>query len=284
MKRLSLLTALAVVASSCHTMGVEPSYPHKNFTFHVKGDFTTNYEDMTKADATRLENGNTAGLTDLWVLDYDYEGTLLQQVHQVSTQADFGTVSMPLQYGHHDIKFIASKGSGAVLTDDLISWSKVHDTYALDYAVDVQASTNGNRAPELKRVISGLKIVIADKIPDNAKTIRLTLGSRSQSLTLPELSALPYSESSVDLDCTSNRGVKNAAVAIYSLAGDEEWESTASIEVLTESGTSLSKVDIPSVTLKRNRLTILTGEVFNRSSAFQVGVLDDWENPEEGEF
>lgn len=250
----------------------------KRFTFHVKGDFTRSFEEMTRA-AVRLENDNSAGVTDLWVLDYDASGKLVQQVHQTSTQEGitFGSVAMSLTYGHHDVKFIASKGTEPALTTTALSWSRVKDTFVLDYPVDVVASSNGNRAPELARAISGLKIVISDAIPQDAKTVVLTLGKRSQSLTLPGLSALPYSESSAEVDCSANRGVKNAAVAIYTLAGDEEWTSTASISVKREDGSVITSFDLPEVTLKKNRMTTLTGEVFNRTSGFSVAVDTSWE-------
>lgn len=248
----------------------------KAFTFHVKGAFETCYDEMGTRAGVRLEENNTAGVTDLWVMDY-VDGVLVQQVHQSPNDASFGTVKMSLTYGHHDIKFVASKGEGVSLSSSAISWAKVKDTFTLDYPVDVVASSNGNRAPELKRAISGLRVVIADAIPTDAKTITLTLGSRSQSLTLPALSALPYSESSVELDCTSNRGVSGASASIYTLAGDEEWQSTASISVKREDGTVITAFDLPEVTLKKNRMTALTGEVFNRTSGFSVAVDTSWE-------
>lgn len=255
----------------------ENSQVTKQFTFHVKGDFTTNYDDMTRA-AVRIEENNTAGITDIWVLDY-VNGALVQQVHQGSTQTGitFGSVPMNLTYGHHDIKLIASKGTDPVLTATALTWGRIKDTFVLDYPVDVVASSNGNRAPELKRAVSGLKVVMTDAVPQDAKWIVLTLGSRSQSLTLPALSALPYSESSVELDCSSNRGVKNASATIYTLAGDEEWTSTASISVKREDGSVITSFDLPEVVLRKNRITTLTGEVFNRTSGFHVAIDSEWE-------
>lgn len=284
-KLLLLLPTLLLCLASCEKVetdlpqigdGVtENGEARKRFTFHVKGDFTTNYDEMTRA-AVRLENDNTAGVTDIWVLDY-VNDALVQTVHQSSTDEGFGSVPMSLTYGHHDIKFIASKGEGASLTTSALSWQKVKDTFVLDYPVDVVASSNGNRAPELKRAISGLKIVISDEVPADAKTLSLTLGSRSQTLTLPDLSALPYTESSVDLDVTSLVGKSGKAVACYTLAGDEEWTSTASISVKRADGSVITAYDLPDVKLKRNRMTVLTGEVFNRTSGFSVVIDSEWE-------
>lgn len=200
----------AVCLSSCFHVAdsaLTEEAPTKQFTFHVNGDFATSYEDFTKA-ASRLEASNAARLADLWVLDYDSNGTLLQMVHQDSTQTGFGSVPMSLTYGQHTIVFVASKGEDPTITATVgstsgsLSWAKVKDTFTLSYPIDVTAASNGNRAPELQRAISGLKIVISDVVPTDAKYMTVTLGSRSQSLTLPALSALPYTESGVELDIT----------------------------------------------------------------------------------
>ena len=289
MKKLMIMAAVGMLTAcqkvdlpSAEEIGggnFETSQVTKQFTFHVKGDFSTAYDEMTRA-AVRIEENNTAGITDIWVLDY-VNGALVQQVHQGSTQTGitFGSVPMALTYGHHDIKLIASKGTGPVLTSTALTWGRVKDTFTLDYPVDVVASSNGNRAPELKRAVSGLKVVMTDAVPQDAKWIVLTLGSRSQSLTLPALSALPYSESPVELDCSGNRGVKNASATIYTLAGDEEWTSTASISVKREDGSVITSFDLPEVVLRKNRITTLTGEVFNRTSGFSVAIDDVWDEP-----
>lgn len=290
MKKILLMATMLATLTACEHYELidEPTndkgeiVASKAFTFHLKGDFTTSFDEMTRA-AVRLENDNTAGITDIWVLDYQ-DGKLVQQVHQTSSDADFGHPQMNLTYGHHDVKFIAAKGTEASLTASAISWGRVKDTFVLDYPVDVAASTNGNRAPELKRVISGLKVVMTDAIPTNAKTITLTLGKRSQSLTLPGLSALPYSESSADIDCSSNIGVKGASVAIYTLAGDEEWTSTASIVAKDAQGKVITSVELPDVVLRKNRMTTLTGEVFNRTSGFSVAIDSEWDEDLTGEF
>ena len=292
MKRNVIMAAVAaLLLTGCQQMSVNDmvekpeGVPSKVFTFAVKGDFTTCFEEMTRA-AVRLENDNTAGITDIWVLDYspsptspEGEGVLVQSVHQHVGDADFGAPKMALAYGHHDIKLIAAKGDTPTLTASALSWTKVKDTFVLDYPVDVVASSNGNRAPELKRAISGLSVVVTDAIPIGAKTLVLTLGSRSQSLTLPGLSALPYSESSVELDISSYVGKSGKTFGIYTLAGDEEWTSTASIAVKKADGSIITSLELPDVSLKKNRMTTLTGEVFNRSNGFSVAIDDAWDTP-----
>ncbi|MBQ0121179.1 MAG: hypothetical protein KBT13_08700 [Bacteroidales bacterium] len=71
MKRLFYLIALAVAVSACsqneNVNENENENLTKMFTFNVKGAFETQYDDMTRA--VSLSENNTAGVTDLWVLD-----------------------------------------------------------------------------------------------------------------------------------------------------------------------------------------------------------------------
>lgn len=262
----------------------------KAFVFHVKGDFQTCYEEMTRA-AVRLENDNTAGVTDLWVLDYgpsptstEGEGVLLQVVHQSSTDEGFGTVAMELTYGHHDVKFIASKGTSPALTANSLSWQKAHDTFVLDYPVDVVASSNGNRAPELKRAVSCIKLLMTDAVPQNAKEIQVT-AKRSLSLALPSLAAAALSETTVTMQFTDNwKGTKNNAAMTYTLCPEDEFTTDVHVKVVATDGSTISEFTINDVEIRKNRITTLKGEVFNRTNGFQVSVDNVWDEPLEVEF
>lgn len=275
----------------------------KAFTFHVKGDFVTDYAEMdgsgsmvvgvnhTPTDewgrsnsraTTRLENGNTSALTDLWVLDY-VDGVLVQSVHQASTEDGFGSVPMSLTYGHHDVKFVASKGDVPVLGASALSWSKVKDTFVLDYPVDVAASTNGNRAPELKRAVSGVTLVMTDVVPSNAKSIKVEY-MRSQSLALPSLVASAASLSGVENDFPASWVGQTGSFSVYTLCPTDEMTTDVHVVVTAKDGTTISDFTVADVQLKKNRITTLKGECFGRGSGFSVSIDDSWDEPFEVTF
>ena len=248
--------------------------PTKSFTFHVKGDFTKSFEDMTRA-GVRLEENNTAGVTDLWVLDY-VDGTLVQQLHQSSTDANFGHPSMSLTYGHHDIKFIASKGDSPVLTTSSLSWQKVKDTFTLDYPVDVVASSNGNRAPELKRAIGGVKVVATDAVKNGTQKVAVTM-KRSLSLALPALAPSEATASANEFSITSSQWDKTGlALTTYTLC-DEELTTDVVVTVTGTDNAVISQFTVSGVSVKKNRITTLTGDVFGRGNGFSVAIDDSWD-------
>ena len=184
---------------------------------------------------------------------------------------------MNLTYGHHDVKFIASKGSEPSLTATALSWGRVKDTFVLDYPVDVVASSNGNRAPELKRAVSGIKLVMSDAVPTNAKEIQIT-ADRSLSLALPTLAAAALGETTVTMAFPSAWvGTKNNDASTYTLCPSDEFTTDVSVKVIATDNSVISDFTIEDVELKKNRITTLTGEVFGRGSGFQVSIDDTWE-------
>lgn len=255
----------------------------KIFTFHVRGEFTTGYEDMGTRASVLLDGQNTAGITDLWVLDYQ-DGILMQQVHQVSTDAGFGAPKMALTYGHHDIKLVAAKGSEPLLTASALTWGRVKDTFVLDYPVDVVASSNGNRAPELKRAVGGVKLVMTDAVPANAQEIELTM-LRSQTLMLPSLAASAVAASSVINEFpTSWVGSTNVTMTVYTLCPSDEMVTDIAVVILDNAGNSISEFTIDGVEIRKNRITTLSGEVFSRGNGFSVSIDDSWDAPLDVEF
>ena len=244
----------------------------KAFTFHLKGDFTTSFEEMTRA-AVLLENDNTAGITDIWVLDYQ-DGKLLQQVHQVASDADFGHPNMKLTYGEHNIKFVASKGVNPTLTASALTWAKVLDTFVLDYPVDVVASSNGNRAPELKRAIGGVKIVATDVVKNGTQKVSVTM-KRSLSLALPALAPNEATASANEFSITSSQWDKTG-LSLTTLC-DEELTTEVVVTVTGDDNALISQFTVSDVSVKKNRITTLTGDVFGRGNGFSVAIDDSWD-------
>ena len=100
--------------------------PTKKFTFTLKGDFSDNWNPVTRG----YLQADGKDLTDVWVLDY-VDGVLQQQLHQDdNTSDDFGRPSLALSYGNHHVYFVASRGITPTLStaEKKITWEKPNDT------------------------------------------------------------------------------------------------------------------------------------------------------------
>ena len=141
----------------------------KNFTFTVKGDFGG--ATFTRGYLT----SDGKDMTDLWVFDY-VDGVCVQSVHQTAEDEAWGKPTMALAYGSHHVYFVASRGEGATLDADghTITWTGPRDTFWKDYEVEVVSTSNGNRAVTLDRVVTRLRLTIADKVPAGCTSVVVT--------------------------------------------------------------------------------------------------------------
>ena len=167
MKKVLFLVAAGIVLAACEK-SADNAAECKEVTFAMSG-WETEVEPLSRAS---LEADGQA-LTDVWVLDY-VGGELVQQLHQVSTDADFAEPKMTLAYGEHNIYFVASRGIEPVLstTDHSLTFGKVRDTFWKAYNCTVTGSSVSNIAVTLDRVVTRMRVNITDVVDANAATIR----------------------------------------------------------------------------------------------------------------
>lgn len=264
--------ALLLSCSSVHpSPDAEPS--KAAYTFRISGEFSTSYDPMTRA---ALAQG-TEAVSDLWVLDY-VNGTCVHSEHQVSTQEGFGTVQMSLSYGHHDLCFVASRGTVPVLSDRALAWQKVLDTFTCGCAIDVTPSSGGGREVELKRAVSGVAVQNTDAVPSNAKRMEVTLSDRYEVLALPSLTGsggAAYTNTFSLAQAVA--GTRNIQFNTYTLCpSDDVFTTDVTVRVIANDNSVMSEFTIEGVELLRNRRTILKGDCFMRSGSFSVGIDDAW--------
>lgn len=292
--------AMAVTLTACSGVGEtaieEVKAETRLITFHVKGGFDVSCTEFGDDDngATRagvkLEEDNTAGITDLWVLDYQNEGTeetpqwtLKQKVHQSATDEGFGHPTMEMSYGKHSLKLIASKGDEPVLnaevgTDDghQLTWAKVKDTFVLDYPIEVTKTSNGDRTPELQRAVAAVRVVIADAIPQGAESIEVTM-DRSMAIAIPALTPTQAVSNTVTLQVPASwAGQTDKSVTTYTLCNDDGWTSNVRIVVKGAGGAVLADVTAQDVPVKRNHQTVMTGRVFGNGEGFATSINTEW--------
>ncbi|MEE1289204.1 MAG: hypothetical protein UHK44_11510, partial [Bacteroidaceae bacterium] len=152
--------------------GVES--PSKKFTFTLKGDFSTDWDPVTRG----YMQADGKDMTDVWVFDYMGD-ELQQQIHLTNTEENWATPSINLAMGTHNIYFVASRGTTPTVntTNKTITWAKPSDTFWKDYEVTVVSTSNGNRAVTLDRVATRFRATVTDAIPTNCSSITITLAS-----------------------------------------------------------------------------------------------------------
>lgn len=287
------IVAIAVVLASCTKDDNDPEQaPHPHLTVHVNADTIQTHVTVIFSclgfelqPLTRSLEADGKALTDLWVLDY-IDTTLAQQIHQVSTDTDFGTPTLNLAVGNHHIYFIASRGSGATLSTEnhTITFTRVLDTFYKDYEIDVTATSNGSRSVTLDRIVTKLTTVIADAISEGAATFNIT--PEAWHYGIDYTTGLPISATAsqtITINIPSSEiGFMNEHLSIFGFSTEDEWATNVTLNCKKADGTILGSAVLANVPLKRNRITEYTGPLFSSNGQTTVDLTTDWEDTNTG--
>lgn len=230
---------------------------------------------------TRSLTADGKTMTDLWVLDYMGD-ELTQTIHQTSDDADFGAPSIELDYGIHTLYFIASRGQDATIDTDAhtITFGNVRDTFWKSLALTVTSSSDANRTVTLSRVVTKLTMVFSDMIPTGAATFNFTpaLWQYSMDYTtgLP-VSATPSQTISINIP-SSNIGKSGIVASVYGFSGTDEWTTDISINCKTSEGAIIGQAEISDAPFKRNRQTVYTGPLFDKTRSMTLTLNDSWDD------
>ena len=298
MKRLSL-TALAVAAllTACEKPVISDSdatdeYGNpveqvdantKRFTFTLKGDFSDEWKPVTRG----YLSADGKDLTDVWVLDYDADGHLLQQLHQNdNTAEDFGKPVMNLAYGVHQVYFIASRGVSPVLDTDAhtITFSNVRDTFWKCYDVSVVATSNGNRAVTLDRVVTKLRLTFTDEVPATANSISIV--PHTWYYGLDYLTGQPASAqtdaATVITIPDASKGQTGIQASLFGFSTAAEWNTDVVISSRTATDAVLGSATIASAPFKANRVSDYSGPLFSAGGSMSLSLNGEWQDSYQG--
>lgn len=288
-KHLFFVAAIAMAMTACESESTEYENDYegqekgqKVITFNCEGDF---------GNATFTRGTLTAddkNMTDLWVLDY-VGGQLVQQVHQASTDEDFGTPTLNLDYGSHHVYFVASRGEGATLSTEghNIAWTKPLDTFYKDFQITVSAGTSSAHNVTLERVVTRLRVTVADEIPAGIASITvtpttwyygvdyLTGGPAAAQASAPRTIAIP--ESKVGTTGSTN-------VSIYGFSSATEWTTDVSVVARNQSNEVIGTANITGSPFKANRSTNYTGNLFVNAGGFALTLSGEWDTEYAGNW
>lgn len=250
----------------------------KKFTFTLKGDFSDEWKSVTRG----YLQADGKDLTDVWVLDY-MDGNLVQQIHQSdNTDEDFGKPQMQLAYGSHHVYFVASRGVSPVLDTDAhtITFSNVRDTFWKRYDVSVVATSNGNRAVTIDRVVTKLRLTFTDEVPTAANSISIV--PHTWYYGIDYLTGQPASvrtdAATVITIPDASKGQTGIQASLFGFSGADEWNTDVVISSRTSTDAVLGSATIASAPFKVNRVSDYSGPLFSAGGSMSLSLNGDWEN------
>ena len=274
MKKVFVIAALAMVFASCgKDVNVEENGA-KKVTFELEGNWNSPVFTRGSLSADGKE------MTDLWLFDY-VDGTLVQTLHQVSTDADFGTPAPILSYGEHRIYFVVSRGGSPVINGTVISWGSIRDTFWKSMSVTVGGASASAYSVALDRVVTKLKITATDAVPDGTATVVVLPGkwyAGLDYLTGQPADMRDSEEMSVAVP-DSYVGTTGMAVSFFGLSTSAEWTTPLTVSARDADNDIIGMVNVAAAPFMANRATEFSGSLFSTSGTFTITLNDEWDAP-----
>ena len=274
MKKIFVIAALVMGFASCgKDVNVEEAGA-KKVSFDVQGNWNSPVFTRGSLSADGKE------MTDLWLFDY-VDGVLVQTVHQVSTDADFGTPSPTLSYGEHRIYFVVSRGTSPVINGTVISWGSVRDTFWKSMAVSVGGASASAYSVALDRVVTKLRITATDAVPDGTATVVVLPGTWYAGidyLTGQPADMRDNEEMSVAVP-DSYIGTTGLAVSFFGFSSAAEWTTPMTVSARDADNDIIGMVNVAAAPFMANRATEFSGSLFSTSGTFTITLNDEWDTP-----
>ena len=274
----------------------------KEIVMHV-GGIAWNYEDTGICDAqsngsrrdaaTRSLEANGEAMKELWVFDVIGDSCALV-CRQTDVDDNFGSVSMKLSYGNHRLAVICSRGegSGVDVSNGLIAWDKVRDTFWNVVDCDVAKTGNTDISVTLKRVAARMRVTVNDVIPSDLKTISISgepwykgidvktgeaIGGLSSIEGVTDVSTLAVPSAYVGTE-------KKLAVSLWIMSKANEWTEDVTVKMLGDNGDVLSQSLCNGVPMQRNRVTNVTGYFLSGGASGNIILDDSWSDTYQFDF
>lgn len=260
MKKSIILLPLLALLISCSSKKDEPKETY-DVKFSVSGfTFTTSPMSAPRKAVSSLSDED-GDMTDLYLFDGS-----TQLAHQVSTDENFGTITVMLTAGSHTLHFVATRSTGLAYEGGVLSATSLRSTFGKTITINVSGSSD--ETVEMNRLSGKLVITINDAIPAGATNLRIQVGNIYKSLDVQTL----YGVSPVAFDQTvslsSKVGLTSQTWTLTTLAPDADgYETTFTLTATNGSGAVIGQAT-GTVTLAPNTKTLLSGNLFTGTRSF----------------
>ena len=274
MKKLFLCAAIAVSLLACKSKDEPENLQKQQITFKVTA-FEQSTEPMNSPrkapQATILDDEGGTALTDLYVFD----GTT-QLAHQTNDDQNFGTVTLDLTHGNHNLSFICTRSTGISVENGVMTFTGIRPTFGKLLALNVSSSTPAQNL-ELDRITGMLYVTINDEFPATANQIEFVMANKYTQFNVASLLGVNGAEWSQKASCTSRVGKSGVQYNFSTICPSltEEYTSDLTINIYNSLDAVIYSVTIEDVRLAANTKTLLSGNLFTAPSA-SVSVNTTW--------
>ncbi len=272
-----LLLGAVVTLSSCsdaeEVMNPEKQVVYAPVSVQVSG-FSVSMEDFPGTRAA-VDPSSYTSVKRITLAFYDSNGTEIQKSTQIksnaSTYTTFGQFSCSLPVGNYTLVAVAYDffdNDEFTLTSPTVaafSSERVRETFCATQSVAIIDAAPQNLSITLNRINTKLTINSTDARPVGAINVRTTYSAASKGFNPTTGLATDANGFSVVNGLNQNVGAL-AVLANCAFIATDQQTMDITLEVLDGSNNVLCTKVVPNVPLRRNRVTVLEGQLFTPSS------------------
>lgn len=276
MKKVMLALAVLALFAACS----KNDEPESMVNIHVTPPYGDTTVTITFARAfdvqpmTRAAVSDVSTRLDVWII----EGENIIEVHQSSSDAGFGTVSVTLDKTKtYTIYAVSHKcDAAATLSDGVISFpdDKVKDTFW--YTTTFSPATTTSVSCEMQRIVAMFRIETTDEVPDEVKKMRITQKDVFDRWNVTSGASHQLDRiSTINITSTAQDGT--IALSVYSIVTDSQTLHDVVVEALDADDNVLQTETLADVPFRNGFKTVCRGTFFtstNMSMSFTAA--SDW--------
>ncbi len=277
-----LFAALAFIAASCtNESGSGIDQARTPVTVQVKG-FEVSQEDIPQTRGTAVINYTS--VKSLTLAFYKSDGTETYKHTQLradgTTYTTFGEFACSLPMGNYTMVVIGYCGTSPfTLTSPTLATctdTRLQDNFVVTQPVVINSNTAVNLTATLDRVVSRLGIRSTDNRVAEAEKIRMTFTAGGRDFNPTTGLANTNTGFANTYTFSESSGVTVSAASFLFLASDEQTMNVT-IETLDSEDNVLFTKVVNNVPFKRNRTTILSGNLFTaETNVSSITINSDW--------
>lgn len=247
-------------------------------------DFINDLTPQSKAVTFRMSDFDIVTRTSLAEAQtkelYVFDGSQLL-AKQLSTDESYGTVTLNLDYGEHNLSFVTTSGN-ATQTGATLS-GKLGHTFGKLVPLNVDGNTS-NQSIVLPRINYAIYVNTLDAIPADVTTMRLTIGNICRNLNVQTLGGIdPQTDLVLSVSVAAAQG-KTYSNFVTGFTPTLGTEASTSVMIEFLNGSSVVSAHTVTVPIISNRKTIIKGHFFGTNAKGAVSVNTTWLDDEEVEI
>ena len=266
------MAAAAMMAACSSDNGEEPVNNETETVTISFPQFQTTIEPMTRGttDVSTLVTH-----IDVWLTD----GTTTTDVHQVSTDANFGSITAELNRNNtYTMYAVAHKADGATLSDGIIAFTNDKVTHAMYYTTTFTPATTSTLSCEMSRIVGMFRLETTDAVPADVAKMRFEIPQTFTRWNVNGTGANKVDRTS-EITVSSTNQDGTATFVLYVIGSDDQELYDITVKALDADGNVVENgqrtfTDIP---IRNNYKTILSGAFFAPGSLSTTFTVTDWE-------